>query len=55
MFRKRFEAAMAALGEADPWFKDEPVVVSWTTDLYPYEVKADHPLVQTAVQAAADA
>jgi acetylornithine deacetylase len=55
LFRKKFEAAMAALGEQDPWFKEEPVAVSWTTDLYPYETDAASPLVRTAVQAATDA
>ena len=55
LFRKRFEAAMAALGEQDPWFKEEPVKVHWTTDLYPYSVDPAHPLVETAVQAAEEA
>lgn len=55
LFRKQFEAAMAALGEQDPWFKEEPVLLKWTTDLYPYSVDPGHPLVATAVQAAEEA
>lgn len=55
LFRKTFEAAMAAMGDVDPWFKEEPVAVSWTTDLYPYETDLTHPLVPTAVQAAEEA
>lgn len=55
LFRAKFEAAMAAMAERDPWFREEPVKLTWTTDLYPFETEAGHPLVGTALQAAQDA
>lgn len=54
-FRRKFEAALAALAAQDPWFSQEPVTVSWVTDMYPFETEAAHPLVTTAVRAAEEA
>ncbi len=35
LYRQRFEQAMAAMGDEDDWFKQEPVQVSWIKDMYP--------------------
>lgn len=55
LIRKRFETALQDLGGRDPWFVQEPVVVTWTTDMVPFETDVRHPLVLTAVQAATEA
>lgn len=38
---------------ADPWFAEHPLAFRWTEDVVPAEMPADHPLVVTALGAAA--
>jgi acetylornithine deacetylase len=37
----------------DPWFAEHPLKFTWTEDVVPAEMPADHPLVATALEAAA--
>jgi acetylornithine deacetylase len=37
----------------DPWFAEHPLTFTWTEDVVPAEMPADHPLVTTALGAAA--
>ena len=41
---------MAVAG--DPWFAEHPLTFTWTEDVVPAEMPADHPLVTTALDAA---
>ena len=34
---------------ADPWFAEHPLTFTWTEDVVPAEMPADHPLVTTAL------
>ena len=51
LYRKRFEQAMAALGDNDDWFKREPVAVSWIKDMYPSECAGDDPYTKIVLDA----
>ena len=46
---ERLNAAVAG----DPWFAEHPLVFTWTDDVVPAEMSADHPLVITALECAA--
>jgi acetylornithine deacetylase len=54
LYRRRFEQAMAALGDADPWFKQKPVAVSWIKDMYPCACEGDDDFTRTTLQAVSD-
>ena len=45
----RLTAAVAG----DPWFAEHPLRFTWTDDVVPAEMPADHPLVTTALGCAA--
>jgi acetylornithine deacetylase len=53
---RRVEADVAAHLNAavadDPWFSEHPLVFTWTDDIVPAEIPADHPLVKTALASA---
>ena len=46
---ERLNAAVAG----DPWFAEHPLVFTWTDDVVPAEMPADHPLVVTALECGA--
>lgn len=53
--RRVEQDVVRALGEAvadDPWFEEHPLVFTWTDDVVPAEIPADHPLVTTALDCA---
>jgi acetylornithine deacetylase len=54
---RRVEAdVVRGLGEAvaaDPWFREHPLVFTWTDDVVPAEMPSGHPLVVTALECAA--
>lgn len=52
VFRARFESAITALTDADPWFNEMPVEVSWIKDSYPYLWDENDPVLLTAAAAA---
>jgi acetylornithine deacetylase len=41
------EAALAALGQSDPWFREHPPQLHWESGVTGAEVSANHPLYQT--------
>lgn len=45
------QQALAALGEADPWFFEHPPELHWESGVTGAEVAADHPLFQTLADA----
>ncbi len=47
---ERLNAAVAG----DPWFAEHPLAFTWTDDVVPAEMPADHPLVLTALRCAAE-
>lgn len=51
VIRQRLAAVMADLPLADPWFRDQPVGITWVNDLNPFSTDEHHPFVQTAVAA----
>jgi len=54
LYRKRFEEAMLALGETDPWFKSHPPEVSWIKDMYPAQCAGDDPFTKTTLAAVSE-
>jgi len=54
MFRGRFEAAMNALADVDPWFRQQPVEVSWIKDLPPFYCDPSDPAISLAGEAASE-
>ena len=48
--RERIDAA----ARADPWLAEHPIVWQWEWEVPPAEIAADHPLVTTVLDAAAD-
>lgn len=54
-FRARFEAAMASMGERDPWLAEHPPEVSWIKDMYPFACDPADPLIGIVAAAAAEA
>lgn len=51
LYRRRFEEAIAALGDADEWFKREPAQVSWIKDMYPASCTGDDPYTPIVLEA----
>jgi acetylornithine deacetylase len=46
-------ACLEAAAAADPWLREHPLQWSWSCDVVPAEMPADHPLVTTALDCAA--
>ncbi|HSL96117.1 MAG TPA: ArgE/DapE family deacylase [Thermoleophilia bacterium] len=46
-------ACLEAAASADPWLREHPLTWSWSCDVVPAEMPADHPLVTTALGCAA--
>lgn len=46
-------ACLEAAASADPWLREHPLQWSWSCDVVPAEMPADHPLVTTALECAA--
>lgn len=45
------EAALVAMGEDDPWFREHPPELHWESGVTGAEVSAEHPLYQTLARA----
>jgi acetylornithine deacetylase len=43
-----------AAANADPWLREHPLHWQWMADIVPAEIPADHPLVRTVLDSAAD-
>ena len=53
--RQAFEEAVLQAGQADPWLRDHPVLVTWTGGIFaPGQLPDDHPLLDEVLEAAAD-
>ena len=50
-----FTQSLRQSSDQDPWLKARPPAMDWIKDLPPYEIPADHPLVQEASRAFSDA
>ena len=44
--RARFEALVAEQVAQDEWLREHPPLVDWIKDLIPFELPADHPMIQ---------
>lgn len=52
--RDEVTACLNAAAASDPWLAEHPLEIDFLSEAVPDEVPADHPLVVTALQAAAD-
>ncbi len=55
LFRERFEQWLRAAVATDAWLGEHPPLLQWTSDMTPFETRADHPCVLAVLEAARDA